>query len=114
MTKSFYGKLGPQQYLTEVNRFVPDYERISDRVIFGVMSYGSSKILDVGPGVGNLDARILAALRPANIIAVEPSEEMAATAEERLQAYGNRVSIVRQPIENFQPSQKDLGLHSPA
>ncbi len=57
------------------------------------------RILDLGCGVGDFDARVLDAMPAASITCLDGSPVMVERTREALAAYGERASVVQSPLE---------------
>ncbi len=96
----FYENIGPDKYLTEVRRFVPVYDDVVKIVVDTLIRHRPNRILDVGSGMGNVDEEILERSE-ARVTCVDASERMTTESRLRLRRFGDRATVICQPIEEF-------------
>lgn len=102
----FYAKLSGERYVTGVRKLVPKYDEMTALIIDLIRKHVPSRLLDIGPGIGHLDDRILTDLPEAQITAVEASREMYEASQKTLDLYDERVQIFNQDIVEFETNEK--------
>ncbi len=104
-TRRYYAEL-KADYAVKIRQLVPGYDEMVECIIELLESRAPQTLLDIGAGTGTVSAQILERFPAARVTAVEPSEEMQAEAQARLQPYGDRVELIRADIRDFRPGRR--------
>lgn len=71
-------------YLEVIRRELPEYDRLQDEVVRAADGLVVQRILDLGTGTGETSRRLLLAYPDANVIAIDPNEELLQIARDQL------------------------------
>jgi ubiquinone/menaquinone biosynthesis C-methylase UbiE len=93
-----------QDYPTRIRQLVPKYDELVGCVAALLREREPGTILDIGAGVGEMTAQVLDALPRTRLTALDASPAMAAQARSRLQAYGDRVTVVQTGVLQYAPA----------
>ncbi len=104
-TRRYYAAL-KADYAVKIRQLVPGYDEMLECIISLLETRAPQTLLDIGAGTGTLSAQILERFPAARLTAVEPSADMQAEAQARLQPYGDRVELVRADIRDFKPGRR--------
>jgi tRNA (cmo5U34)-methyltransferase len=74
----------PGEYLSLMRGALPRYDRLRHELVLATWGVETALVLDLGTGTGETAARVLAAHPGARLVGVDASEQMVATARERL------------------------------
>lgn len=105
MIRRYYAEL-KADYAVKIRQLVPGYDEMVECIIALLETHAPQNLLDIGAGTGSVSAQILERCPAARVTAVEPSEEMLAEAQARLQPYGDRAELVRADIREFRPDRR--------
>ena len=100
--REYYADLR-QAYPTKIRQLVPKYDEMVDLIVELLRLDEPRTVLDIGAGIGNLSAAVLAGLPETRVTVVEACEEMFGEAAQTLNHYSDRVKLVNRDILDFIP-----------
>jgi ubiquinone/menaquinone biosynthesis C-methylase UbiE len=92
-----------QDYTTRIRQLVPRYDELVTCIVDLLRDRAPATILDIGAGVGEMTSLVLDALPRSRVTALDASPVMAAEARDRLQAYGDRVTVLQAGVLQYTP-----------
>lgn len=103
--RRYYAEL-KADYAAKIRQLVPGYDEMVECIIALLELRAPQTLLDIGAGTGNVSVQILERIPGVRVAAVEPSAEMQAEAQARLQPYGDRVELINADVRSFRPSRR--------
>lgn len=108
--EAYYADLS-EHYDVKIRQLVPGYDEMVACIVDHLRRSGSSSILEIGSGVGNLAEQVVEGVDCSSLTAVEVSDGMMAQARARL-ASADRVSLVHRDILDFVPDRSFDAVYS--
>ena len=94
-----------RDYATRIRQLVPRYDELVRCIVAALRERSPSTVLDIGSGDGSMSRVVLEALPDARLTAVDASPDMAAEAVRQLEPFGERATVARTDILQFEPDE---------